>query len=173
MTPTTKFPTTMFPHPRTESPMPRPIFGRQEQAPLLRLDRAATGRSTTAPGSRVLTAPRSARYVAALRKLDAAATLTTVELAEVIDAIHREFAEKWSAVPLGFVGHCYLGPPYEAHTLTVDGQIIEHYQRGQALPGRLEEARSLARTEHYLAIEVYSDRLVCVRTDGSVVTVGS
>lgn len=153
--------------------MPKPIFGRQDQVPLLHLDRATTAATSTTGGSRVLTTPRSTRYVAALRKLDSSTTMTTVELAEVIDAIHREFTEKWSAVPLGFVGHCYLGPPYEAHTLTVDGQIVEHYQRGQALPGRLEEARSLARTEHYLSIEVYSDRLVCVRTDGSVVTTGS
>ena len=165
-------PTTVLRHPHTESPMPKPILGRQDQAPLLGLGRATTARSTTG-GSRVLTTPRSTRYVAALRGLDSSATMTAVELAEIIDAIHREFAEKWSAVPLGFVGHCYLGPPYEAHTLTVDGQIVEHYQRGQALPGRLEEARSLARTEHYLSIEVYSDRLVCVRADGSVVTTGS
>ena len=137
----------------------------------LRTDAAVT--RTAASGAQVLTAPRSARYLAAVKRLDASATLTPLELNEVVDAIHREFAEKWAAVPLGFVGHCYLGPPYEAHTLTIDHQIIEHYQRGQPLPGPLEAARTPARTEHYLAIEVYSDRLVCVRADGSVVTVGS
>lgn len=150
--------------------MPRPIFGKQRTSTALRTDRkvgAAQG-----AGAKVLTAPRSSRYLAAIGKLDASATLRPAELAEVIEEIHREFAEKWAAVPLGFVGHCYLGPPFEAHTLTVDGQIIEHYQRGQALPGPLEQARSLARTEHYQMIEVYQDRLVCVRADGSVVTVG-
>lgn len=150
--------------------MPRPIFGTQRRSTALHTDRKV-GAAQSA-GATVLTAPRSSRYLAAIGKLDASATLRPAELAEVIEEIHREFAEKWAAVPLGFVGHCYLGPPFEAHTLTVDGQIIEHYQRGQALPGPLEQARSLARTEHYLVIEVYQDRLVCVRADGSVVTVG-
>jgi hypothetical protein len=150
--------------------VPRPLLGQQQHG--VRLEPAGASRQAAA-GGRLLTVPRSARYVDAVKRLDASATLTPVELSEVIDAIHREFAEKWAAVPLGFVGHCYLGPPYEAHTLTIDHQIIEHYQRGQALPGPLEAARSLARTEHYLAIEVYPDKLVCVRADGSVVTVGS
>jgi hypothetical protein len=137
------------------------------------LQRGPTAAVATTTGGRLLTSPRSSRYLAAIGRLDASATLTPVELSEVIDAIHREFAEKWAAVPLGFVGHCYLGPPYEAHTLTIDHQIIEHYERGQVLPGPLEAARALARTEHYVAIEVYSDKLVCVRADGSVVTMGS
>jgi hypothetical protein len=149
--------------------VPRPLFGQQQHD--VRLEPAGASRQATT-GGRLLTAPRSARYIDAVRRLDASATLTQVELSEVIDAIHREFADKWAAVPLGFVGHCYLGPPYEAHTLTIDHQIIEHYQRGQVLPGPLEAARTLARTEHYLAIEVYPDKLVCVRADGSVVTVG-
>jgi hypothetical protein len=150
--------------------MPRPIFGKQRTSTALHTDRKVG--TTQGAGAKVLTAPRSSRYLAAIGKLDASATLRPTELAKVIEEIHREFAEKWAAVPLGFVGHCYLGPPFEAHTLTVDGQIIEHYQRGQALPGPLEQARSLARTEHYQMIEVYQDRLVCVRADGSVVTVG-
>jgi hypothetical protein len=150
--------------------MPGPIFGKQRTGSGLHTGK--TMGAAQGAGAKVLTAPRSARYRAAIGKLDASATLRPVELADIIEEIHREFAEKWAAVPLGFVGHCYLGPPFEAHTLTVDGQIIEHYQRGQALPGQLEQARSLARTEHYLIIEVYQDRLVCVRTDGSVVTVG-
>jgi hypothetical protein len=151
--------------------VPRPLFGQQQQG--VQLQRGPTVAATTAAGGKILTSPRSARYLAAIGKLDASATLTPVELSDVIDAIRREFAEKWAAVPLGFVGHCYLGPPYEAHTLTIDHQIIEHYERGQPLPGPLEAARTLARTEHYSAIEVYSDKLVCVRADGSVVTVGS
>jgi hypothetical protein len=150
--------------------MPSPIFGTRRAGPALHTDRKVG--ATRIPGAKVLTAPRSAGYLAAIGKLDASTTLGPVELAEVIEEIHREFADKWAAVPLGFVGHCYLGPPFEAHTLTVDGQIIEHYQSGQPLPGQLEQARGLARTEHYLIIEVYQDRLVCVRADGSVVTVG-
>lgn len=150
--------------------MPSPIFGTRGKGPVLH-----TGRKVGAArnvGAKVLTAPRSAGYLAAIGKLDASATLRPVELAKVIEEIHREFADRWAAVPIGFVGHCYLGPPFEAHTLTVDCQVIEHYQRGQPLPEQLEQARSLARAEQYLMIEVYQDRLVCVLTDGSVVTVG-
>ncbi len=152
--------------------MPSPIFGTQRTGTGSALHTDRKVGAARVAGAKVLTAPRSAGYLAAIGKLDASATLRPVELAEVIEEIHREFADKWAAVPIGFVGHCYLGPPFEAHTLTVDGQIIEHYQSGQPLPGQLEQARSLARTEHYLIIEVYQDRLVCVRTDGSVVTVG-
>ncbi len=151
--------------------MPRPILGQQQQLGQA-LQAGPAVHTGAGGGAKLLTAPRSARYLTAIGRLDASATLRPVELAEVVDALHREFADKWAAVPLGFVGRCYLGAPFEAHTLTVDGQIIEHYQRGQALPGPLEQARSLVRTEHYLVIEVYSDRLVCVRGDGSVVTVG-
>lgn len=151
--------------------MPGPIFENPRQRGMS-LGPEPRTRQAAAGSGKLLTTPRSARYLSAIGKLDGSSTMTPVELQDVIDAIHREFTEKWSAVPQGFVGHCYLGPPYEAHTLTISGEIIEHYQAGQPLPGRLEEARSLARTEHYLVIEVYTDRLVCVRTDGSVVTVG-
>ena len=150
--------------------MPRPLFGPDRQG--ISLDRAPAVRASTGTGTGVLTTARSERYRAAVRRLDASATLSPVELQEVVEELRREFEEKWAALPLGLVAHCYLGPPFEAHTLTVDHQIIEHYKSGQALPGPLEAARSLARTEHYLTIEVYGDRLVCVRPDGSVVTVG-
>ena len=150
--------------------MPRPLFANQQHG--ARLTPGTAARRTAAPSGRLLTASRSARYLAAIARLDASVTLMPAELDEIIDDLHREFAETWSAVPLGFVAHCYLGPPFEAHTLTIDGAIIEHYRGGEALPGPLEQARALARTEHYGVIEVYPDKLVCVRTDGSVVTWG-
>lgn len=150
--------------------MPRPLMGPQQQ--IGRLAPTAEARHRPASGGRLLTTPRSARYLAAIARLDGSATLLPVDVQEIIDELHREFDETWSAVPQGFVAHCYLGPPYEAHTLTVDGAIIEHYRAGEPLPGPLEGARALARTEHYRVIEVYPDKLVCVRADGAVVTVG-
>lgn len=147
--------------------MPRPLLGSQQQN--ARLGPAVARRVPTTAG-RLRTTPRSARYLAAVARLDAAATLLPVQIEEIVDDLHREFAETWSAVPLGFVAHCYLGAPFEAHTLTVDGAIIEHYRTGEALPGPLERARGLARSDRYGVIEVYPDRLVCVRTDGAVVT---
>jgi hypothetical protein len=101
--------------------------------------------------------------------LDAAATLTPAVTAEIVDEIHREFSEKWGSTPLGIVAKCYLGVPFEAHTLALDDSIIEHYERGRALPGGLEKARSLTGTDTYVAIEVYTDRLVCIRHDGTVI----
>lgn len=116
--------------------------------------------------------PRSGRYLAALAKLDASANITAAELQQIVDDIHREFAERWAALPFGIVSTCYLGHPFEVHTLAPDGGIVEHYRVGQPLPGLLERARAHARSETYLAVEVYADRLVCLRTDGSTVTVG-
>jgi hypothetical protein len=135
----------------------------------------AAGRQSsrgTRPGKQtVLAQPRSGRYTAALRRLDASAKLTPVETAALIDDIFHEFHERWASVPLGIVSCCYLGSPFEVHTLDADGSIIEHYAVGRPLPGGLERARQLARADTYLAIEVYPDRLLCVRADGAVVTV--
>jgi hypothetical protein len=117
-------------------------------------------------------ATRSAAYLAAIRRVDAGGVQKAIDLTEIAGAIHKEFAEKWAPFPLGIVSHCYLGGAYEAHVLTPDLDIIEHYQRGQALPNGLERARGLARTTTYLAIEVYTDLLVCIQHDGSTVAVG-
>lgn len=116
--------------------------------------------------------PRSRRYLSALTRLDASANVTAAELRQIIDDIHREFTERWAALPLGIVGTCYLGDPFEVHTLSPDGGILEHYRIGQPLPGALERARELGRSETYLAVEVYPNRMVCLRTDGSTVTLG-
>jgi hypothetical protein len=117
-------------------------------------------------------APRSRTYLSALTRLDAAANVTAAELQKIIDDIHREFTERWAALPLGIVSTCYLGHPFEVHTLSPDGGILEHYRIGQPLPGILERARELGRSETYLAVEVYANRMVCLRTDGSTVTLG-
>ena len=146
--------------------MPRPLLGSQQHTAQLS---PSVARRLPSAG-KLRTSARSTRYLAALARLDASATLLPVQIEEIVDDLHREFSETWSAVPLGFVAHCYLGAPFEAHTVTVDGAIIEHYRSGEALPGPLEKARALTRSERYGVIEVYRDRLVCVLADGSVVT---
>lgn len=151
-------------------PRPRLDVGQGRHVSLSAASR--TGSSSTGT-SRILSDQRSSAYLTALSRLDASVTLTPVETAEMVDAIHREFADHWATVPLGIVSHCYLGPPFEAHTLALDGSIIEHYRRGEPLPGLMEQARSLTRGDTYLCIEVYSNRLVCVRQDGSVVIMGA
>jgi hypothetical protein len=149
--------------------VPQPMIGPQQRASL---STASRHRATSASvGGTVLSTPRSPRYIRALRKLDTSMQLTPAALTEVVDDIKREFEEKWAAEPIGIVSRCHLGAPYEVHTLTTTGEIIEHYRVGQALPGALERARELARTDNFLCVEVYGDRLVAILPDGSTGTV--
>lgn len=144
--------------------MPRPMIGTRQQ-PVAGLSRERS--ATRGSAGKLLMQPRSRRYLAAIRALDARTSMGPVDTAAVAEELRREFEEKWALPPLGYVAHCYLGPPYEVHTLTDSGDIIEHYPSGQPLPAELERARPLA-ADRYLCIEVYADRLVAVLPDGSV-----
>ena len=119
---------------------------------------------------RLLRNTRSKRYMDALHKLDAGGHVhNQAVVKEIIDAIREEFPEvELSGVLLGFVSICYLGEPYEVHTLDLSGQIIEHYVKGQPLPGGLEKARSIAMHGGYEFIEVYTDCCRCISSTGSV-----
>lgn len=145
--------------------MPRPMMNRRNDnvaLPAVRPTRSG-GRG------RLLSTPRSRGYLAAIAGLDPSGQVGRVDVDDIVDRIHKEFADAWASLPLGIVGRCYLGAPYEVHTLTMDGEILAHYRTGEDLPEPLERARELARSETYLAIEVYPDRLVHIRTDGSVI----
>jgi len=91
-------------------------------------------------------------------------------MTEVAGRIAAEFP-LGGAVPLGLLAKCYLGPPYEVHTLDLTGGIVKHYMRHEPLPDPYAGARRLAEHPAYLAIEVYLDRYVCMREDGSVTEV--
>jgi hypothetical protein len=146
--------------------VPKPLITRQNG--MLSRSRRTTNTSTST-GGRLKSGSRSENYLRALRKLDVSGNLSAVEIDEFVDGVRREFAEKYHTIPFGIVAECFLGEPFEVHTLALDGSIIEHYRRGQTLPAPLERARALAVSPAYLAVEVYPDRLVCVRADGSVV----
>ncbi|WHT17551.1 hypothetical protein N8J89_31140 [Crossiella sp. CA-258035] len=103
----------------------------------------------------------------AIKALDSGGRLGTAEVRELVDGIRQEFEAQYCSTPVGIVGKCYLGEPFEVHTLALDGGIIEHYRTGEPVPGGLERARALAISPVYLAIEVYNDRMVCIRTDGT------
>ncbi|MDY3974007.1 MAG: hypothetical protein SOY76_05170 [Veillonella caviae] len=92
---------------------------------------------------------------------------------EVIAAIQHEFPElTLDAFPIGLVAKCYLGEPYEVHTLDLQsGGIIHHYKRGEPMPGVLERARGLAMRSEYEFIEVYNETLRPVRSDGTVTVI--
>lgn len=49
---------------------------------------------------------------------------------ELMKAIQEEFGTaELTSLPLGIVSKCFLGHPYEVHTLDLSGsQIIKHYK---------------------------------------------
>ena len=119
---------------------------------------------------KLLRKPRSKEYMDALNRLDAGGHVHNQgKVNEIIDAIRAEFPEvELSGMLIGFVAVCYLGPPYEVHTLDFTGQIIEHYKVRQTLPNGMEKARSIAMRGGYAFIEVYIDCCRAIRSDGTV-----
>lgn len=150
--------------------MPKPFFHEKEKNTQ---DHAITQRMTQPSDlqtnkmlqARLLRRPRSRAYMDALHQLDAGGHLHNQEKVDaIIQAIQDEFPEICLAgLLIGYISICYLGKPYEVHTLTLDGSILEHYKQGQPLPAGFEKARSIALNEKYDFIEVYSDccRAVC------------
>jgi len=120
--------------------------------------------------ARLLRKSRSKRYMEAMNALDAGGRLQTAEqIAEIMAVIRDEFPEiELEGILLGYVSICYLGKPYEVHTLDLTGQIIEHYKNGETLPGGMEKARGLALRGGYSFIEVYTDCCRAVSPNGSV-----
>lgn len=119
---------------------------------------------------RLLRKTRSKEYMQALHKLDAGGHVHNQhKVNEIIDTIRNEFPDlEISGIMLGIVSICYLGKPYEVHTLDITGQIIEHYKSGQILPGGLEKARSIAMRGGYDFIEYYVDCCRAISSNGSV-----
>jgi hypothetical protein len=112
---------------------------------------------------------RGQRYLQALRQLDASGATKAIDADELRKQIDDEFPMPADSLPQGIIATCYLGPPFQVHTLDAIGGIIEHFPPSRPLPAGMEQHRALAMSPHYLAIEVYSDRIVCVKTDGSCV----
>ncbi|MCI9517256.1 MAG: hypothetical protein HFI80_09695 [Lachnospiraceae bacterium] len=129
----------------------------QQQADKMKLDR-------------LLRQPRSKEYMEAMHKLDAGGHLHNQgKVNEIINTIKNELPEvDLSGLLLGCVAPCYLGHPYEVHTLDFTNGIIEHYQEGQTLPDGLEKARGIAMRGGYAFIEVYVDCCRAVSANGTV-----
>ena len=119
---------------------------------------------------RLLRKNRSKEYMDALHKLDSGGHVHNEnKVNEIINTIKREFPEvELSGILLGYVAICYLGKPYEVHTLDITGGIIEHYKAGHTLPGGLEKARNIAMRGGYDFIEVYVDCCRAISANGSV-----
>ena len=121
--------------------------------------------------TRVLDRKRSDRYVKVMTTLDAGGHVSTAESAKcIIDAIHAELPEiTVDEFPIGIVSRCYLGSPYEVHTLDLAGGIIEHYEVYKVLPSDLEKARSLSLHPQYILVEVYRNgEMRAVRQNGDI-----
>lgn len=119
---------------------------------------------------KLLRKPRSKRYMDALHQLDAGGHAhNQKKVNEIMDAIRNEFPEvEINGILLGYVSMCYLGAPYEVHTLDVTGGIIEHYQTGETLPNGLEKARGIAMRGGYDFIEVYVNCCRAISANGAV-----
>lgn len=119
---------------------------------------------------RLLRKSRSKEYMDAIHRLDAGGHVHNKQkVDEMLQKIKEEFPDiEICDIMLGIVAICYLGTPYEVHTLNITGQIIEHYKSGQTLPGGLEKARSIAMRGGYDFIEVYVDCCRAVSDNGTV-----
>lgn len=119
---------------------------------------------------RLLRKTRSKAYMEMMTTLDAGGHVHNQQrVNEIIDKIREEFPEvEIRGVMLGVVSVCYLGKPYEVHTLDIAGKIVEHYQAGHKLPNGMEKARALALRGGYSFIEVYVDCCRCVSSTGAV-----
>ena len=88
---------------------------------------------------------------------------------QLMDAVKEEFGTaELDSLPLGVVAKCFLGDQYEVHILDLTAsQITKHFKIGEVMPGDFEKARTLATHNAYAFIEVYTDKLVLIRADGS------
>lgn len=119
---------------------------------------------------RLLKKRRSKEYIKALQELDAGGNLKNHDQAKkIIDMIKAELPEvTLDGILLGVVAACYLGRPYEVHSLDLTNQIITHFKAGEILPNGMERARSIAIRGGYACIEVYVDCCRAISEDGSV-----
>jgi hypothetical protein len=118
---------------------------------------------------RELLKKRSKRYMDIISKLDATTLTDTKGMQELMNAIQEEFGTaELSSLPIGIVAKCFLGHPHEVHTLDLSGsQIIRHYKIGEPLPDDFEKARALAKHNAYAFVEVYRDKIILIREDGT------
>ena len=121
---------------------------------------------------RILRKKRSQKYMEAMKTLDVGGHVHNQEkVNELINAIREEFPEVElidSGILIGIVSKCYLGRPYEVHTLDCTLSIVEHYKQGQSLPDGMEKARAIAARAVYEYIEVYKDYCCAISSDGTV-----
>lgn len=112
---------------------------------------------------------RSKKYMDLIAGLDAKTLTETKGMEELMKAIQEEFGTaELASLPLGIVSKCFLGHPYEVHTLDLIGnQIIKHYKNNEVMEGDFEKARTVAMHNAYAMVEVYTDKMILIREDGT------
>lgn len=112
---------------------------------------------------------RSKKYLDLIAGLDTNTLTHTKGIDELIKAIQEEFGTAEIAnLPLGIVSKCFLGHPYEVHTLDLSGsQIIKHYKISETMDPQFEKARSVAKHNAYAIVEIYSNKIIIIREDGT------
>ncbi len=125
--------------------------------------------STARLGDKELLRKRSKRYMELIASIDTKTVSDTQGMNDLMRALQDEFGTaELQSLPMGIVSKCFLGHPYEVHTLDLTAtQIVEHYKRGEAMPGDYEKARTLAMHNAYAIVEVYRDKMILIRDDGS------
>lgn len=112
---------------------------------------------------------RSKKYLDLISGLDAKTLTNTKGVDELIKAIQEEFGNaELTSLPLGIVSKCFLGHPYEVHTLDLSGsQIIKHYKVTEVMESEFEKARTIAKHNAYAMVEIYKDKIILIREDGT------
>ena len=125
--------------------------------------------STGFLSDRDLLKKRSGKYLALIAGLDSKTLTATKGVEALMQAIHEEFGTAaLSSLPLGIVSKCFLGNPYEVHTLDLSGsQIIKHYKVNETMEADFEKARVVAKHNAYAMVEVYKDKIILIREDGT------
>jgi len=114
---------------------------------------------------------RSKKYLDLIAGLDAKTLTDTKGMDDLIKAIQEEFGTAELAdLPLGIVAKCFLGHPYEVHTLDLSrSQIVKHYKVNEAMEADFEKARTVAMHNAYALVEVYKDKIILIREDGTAI----
>lgn len=112
---------------------------------------------------------RSKDYIKMMMNLDLNTLTETQGMETLLNKIKEEFGSVSGPDELlGIVSKCFLGHPFEVHTLDLTGSIIiRHYERDNLLPDNFEKARVMAIHNAYALVEVYKDKMILVREDGS------
>jgi len=117
---------------------------------------------------RELLVPRTKKYIDLIGKLDAETLVDTKGKEEFVKEIQAELNKVGlQNLPLGILSRCYLGHPYEVHTFDIGiTEVVQHFKKGEAMDPIFERFRNLALHNAYLFIEVYTDKVVLVNSDG-------